>query len=208
MASMAEHDADASPLTRRIAPRYRFSVPVKIRLEHKTAHGTTEDMSASGVRIEQSDCKPPDGVKIEVQFAFFPNSPPIRLAARVVRTTETGGFAACFCDVDWRMQRVLRAILPTVGSGRVEEEYDDTVSFSGKLVADLGPELHRDCVMAARNQNMSLAAWLRQEVSAASKRELAVTREAGPHRESADPAHPCGCAECRKERYDKRTKGS
>ncbi len=184
------------PVTPRIAPRYRLQVPVRISANHRNGEGTTEDMSASGVRVENSNIKPPDGLKIELKFAFFPNSPPIRISAEVVRTTESGGFCARFYDLDWRMQRVLRAILPTVG-GKVEDSYDDTASFSGKLVADLGPELHRDCVLAARSTEMSLKDWIRRELKQASGKALIAAREAEDHTSHTLPKDgPCPCAKC------------
>ncbi len=187
-------------LTRRIAPRYRLQVPVRISADHRKGEGTTEDMSASGVRVENSNIKPADGLKVELKFAFFPNSPPISISAEVVRTTESGGFAARFYDLDWRMQRVLRAILPTVG-GRVEDSYDDTASFSGKLVADLGPELHRDCVLAARSQGVSLKEWIRGEMKQASAKTLISARETEDHIPSTGPKDgPCPCAKCQERR--------
>ncbi len=183
-------------LTRRIAPRYRLQVPVRISDSQRKGAGTTADMSASGVRVENSNIRPPDGLKIELRFAFFPNSPPIKISAEVVRTTETGGFAARFYDLDWRMQRVLRAILPTVG-GKVEDAYDDTASFSGKMVADLGPELHRDCVLAARSQEMSLKDWIRSEMKQASERALIAAREVEEHTSHTLPKDgPCPCPKC------------
>ncbi len=190
-------DSDTNePLTRRIAPRYRLNVPVRISANHRKGEGRVEDMSASGVRVENSNIRPPDGLKVVLKFAFFPNSPPISISAEVVRTTESGGFAARFFDLDWRMQRVLRAILPTVG-GKVEDSYDDTASFSGKMVADLGPELHRDCVLAARSKEMSLKDWIRKEMKQASKKALIAAREADEHTSSTLPGNgPCPCPKC------------
>ncbi len=188
------------PVTRRIAPRYRLEVPVRISTDQRRGEGTTGNMSASGVLVENSNMRPPDGLKIELKFAFFPNSPPISILAEVVRTTESGGFAARFCDLDWRMQRVLRAILPTVG-GRVEDSYDDTASFSGKLVADLGPELHRDCVLAARSKCVSLKDWIRGEMKVASEKTLIAAREAEEHTPGTGPTDgPCPCAKCQERR--------
>ena len=184
------------PVTRRIAPRYRLEVPVRISTDQRRGEGTTADMSASGVRVESSNIRPPDGLKIELRFAFFPNSPPIRISAEVVRTTESGGFAARFYDLDWRMQRVLRAILPTVGAGKVEDPYDDTASFSGKLIADLGPELHRDCALAARSQDKSLKDWFRGEMKKASERTLMTARGDEEHTSRTLKDGPCPCPKC------------
>lgn len=147
-------------------------------------------MSANGVRIEDTDLELAEGLLIHIEFSLFPSSSRLRLQCEVVRITKTGGFGACFHNTPPRTRARIRAVLPQVGSSRIREDEDDT-TYSGTLVANLGPDLQRDCALAAEVQGLTLDSWLQQRLREVAAHDLEKARSHDPQ----DGA--CPCSSCR-----------
>ena len=167
---------------RRTAPRFIFQVPVLIRIGHQSGRGKVHDMSSTGVRVEKSNLEPTEGARIKLGFRFFENSRPVELGGHVVRKTETGGFCVHFSTLDPRTRRALTTLLPKVATGRFEES--SSRLYSGELLTNLGPQLHRACADAASVAGISLNEWIKERLEAEARRALVEARSA------SEPASP------------------
>ena len=180
-------------LGRRSAPRYEFRTPVAILSSYRKSEGMLWDMSTAGARIEKVDLEPMEGERLSIEFSFFPGSPPVQLAGNVVRRTETGGFAIEFSRMSSRMHQILCCLLPKVASGRIEEEESGETSYSGQMMANVGPELHEACVRAAETASLDLNEWLHKQLEAGADEELEQMRH-----DAANNHDPSTCVECRR----------
>jgi len=160
---------------RRVAPRYLIDAPVRIRCGNVCKRGKVRDMSSTGVRIEDIDLQPPEGTRLQLEFSFFKDSPPVPLAGEVVRKTDTGGFCVEFRAVDSRTRAVLRVVLPKVASERTTDEQITT--YSGEFVARVGRELHREFGEAARAAGLHVNEWIKDRLRAAAEVDLAEARK-------------------------------
>lgn len=153
-------EAQASPASqdRKTAARFLFRVPVDLEVGRETGQGRIHDMSQTGARVEESTLRPDVGAKLRLRFRFYEHSPPIAVQGKVVRTTETGGFAVTFVSLDARTRAALSTLLPRVGSGRWRDARDGR--STGDLSTPLGPELYARCVEAARNGGVDLNRWV------------------------------------------------
>jgi len=176
----------ASGIDRRTAPRYIFQVPVTIQAGRAGGKGRVHDMSSSGARIEDADLKCSEGTRVRLRFRFFKDSPPMELSGEVARVTATGGFCVHFGKLDPRTRRALATLLPKVGAGRCEDEPE--LLFSGELVTNLGPTLHRACVEAARAAGIPLNEWIKGKLAESSQSDLADLRKPDPPPQRTGPA--------------------
>lgn len=179
-----EDPAPSTGAERRVAPRYHFRVPVRLTWSGQSATAMVQDMSSSGARVEEASCDPPEGTRLHLEFSFFVGSASIPLGGEVVRTTETGGFAVRFTNVDARKSELLRVLLPKVASARLEHE-EQVSTFSGQLVSNLGPRLHNACHDAARAEGLTLNEWIKAKLQGAATETLAHAGDS------------CDCADCR-----------
>jgi len=175
---------------RRVAPRYLIEAPVRVRSGTVSKMGRVRDMSSTGVRIEDVDLQPPEGTRLQLEFSFFKDSPPVTLAGEVVRKTETGGFCVKFRTVDSRIRAVLRVVLPKVASERATDEQITT--YSGEFVTRVGRELHREFGEAARAAGLQVNEWIKDRLRVAAEADL---KEA---RRKHDPSTCPGCRAGRK----------
>ncbi len=97
---------------------------------------------------------------------------------RVVRHTETGGFAVAFEDVDFRTQILLRALLPRM---KDEEERPHSnrvhVSPMGHVEAELPPALFDACCKLADSRGVHLEDWILEQLERAALEEAAFLDE-------------------------------
>ena len=92
------------------APRFGLRAPTEYS-DGRTGRGTTENISLSGVLIENVAEPPPVGARLDLRFSFFAGSYETPLTGNVVRLTERG-FAVQFSELDRSQQRLLRSALP------------------------------------------------------------------------------------------------
>jgi len=71
------------------------------------AVGRIHDISASGVRIEDAHFKPEIGGEIRVTFVLSLDQPGFEVLGRVIRYTDTGGFALEFQAVEARLRELI-----------------------------------------------------------------------------------------------------
>ncbi len=144
-----------SPCT--AAERYKLEVSVGILSEAGQTHGRVQDISVSGARIEGVGTQPPEGSELRLGFSFSARALPVPIRGRVVRHTESGGFAVRFEGLDFRTQILLSALLPSVGD---EYRLDCAkLSSSGHLEADLTPALYEACTKLAALRGVSVEHW-------------------------------------------------
>lgn len=74
--------------------------------------GWLTDVSLCGARIEEVEKRPLVGDRLRLVFGSDASEDSPWVPAEVVRHTVTGGFAVRFYDVDMRVMRVLRELLP------------------------------------------------------------------------------------------------
>jgi hypothetical protein len=149
------------------AERYKLHVRVGILSESGQAHGAVEDMSISGARIENIQAPPPTGTKLRLGFSFYAHALPVPIHGRVVRHTETGGFAVEFEDVDFRTQILLRALLPKVSSE--DRPFSDRIHIAadGLIELALPKVLLETCRKAAEARDMGLDEWILEQLESA-----------------------------------------
>lgn len=106
---------------KRIAPRYDIRVPIEYvrdpmesRYSTLIGHGTTWDVSLSGVRLSQTTLPAVVGSGVIISFSFFPGSFDTWFSAEVVRHTKDG-FAIRFSHLEKRQIEILRRALPSGG---------------------------------------------------------------------------------------------
>ena len=94
---------------RRVAPRFSVQVPTEYE-DSDMGRGLTENVSVSGVRIEQASILMPIQTEIRLRFSFFVGSFDTVFRGTVVRHTGDG-FAVQFGDMDEAQLVVLRRSL-------------------------------------------------------------------------------------------------
>jgi hypothetical protein len=96
---------------RRAAERVPLEIHAGIECEGRAAQAWLCDFSAMGARIEYSGLAPSAGSIVRVAFALgHGDASRLELQARVVRATETGGFAVRFEAADARLKRDLAVL--------------------------------------------------------------------------------------------------
>ena len=156
-----------------VAERYRVGVQVGILTEDGQAQGSVRDISISGACIDGRDGElPPTGTVLRLGFSFFAHALPVPIHGRVVRHTDTGGFAVRFEDVDFRTQILLRALLSHVVAGEsatTERPHSDRVRISaaGRIDAELPPALFEACSKLAEAQEIPLDEWIAEQLERA-----------------------------------------
>ena len=139
--------------------RYKLKVQVGILSEDGQALGAVQDISATGARIEGAPVVPAEGSELRLGFSFYAYALPVPIRGRVVRHTETGGFAVEFQDVDFRTQILLRALLP-----KFESENDEAQQADRRLDVDVPPSLLEACVKLAEQRGISVAEWVIEQL--------------------------------------------
>src|SRR5262245_41697899 len=77
---------------KRVSPRVELSIPVGIELEAACDEGILCDISLGGARLEGTAIQPAPGSEVVVTFAVKGYRRPFEVLARVVRTTDDGGY--------------------------------------------------------------------------------------------------------------------
>ena len=154
------------------AERYRLRVQVGILTQDGQTKGSVRDMSISGARIEDSSLLPEEGSTLRLGFAFYAHALPVPIHAKVVRRTETGGFAVEFQDVDFRTQILLRALLPKVSGNDRPNSARVLVSDAGHLEAELSPGLLEACAKHTEAKGISLDEWVVEQLERAAMQPL------------------------------------
>jgi hypothetical protein len=95
---------------RRAAPRYPLQAPVEFN-DGAGGTGTTENISVSGVLIEDSTFQVEVRSDVILHFSFFAGSFGIPFLGTVVRHSS-GGFAVRFFELGSPQREVLREALP------------------------------------------------------------------------------------------------
>ena len=160
----AQRSSDASE-------RYKLKVNVGIMSEGGQSRGRVQDISVTGARIEGVDQLPEEGEELRLGFSFTARALPVPIRGRVIRHTESGGFAVEFADLDFRTRILLGALLPTVGTeARVSDRA--TLAASGHLEAQLPPELVQACANRADARGMRLEDWIVEQLERAAYEAL------------------------------------
>ena len=128
--------------------------------EDNRGQGQVSNMSVSGALIDRSDVLPEEGQLVRLGFSFHAHALPVPITGRVVRHTESGGFAVTFEDVDFRTQILLRTLLPSVSDGVRAPSGEVTVAPTGRVEANLSPALYAACQKLAEDEGISISNWL------------------------------------------------
>lgn len=104
---MAPHTDETD---RRRARRFEVRAPTQYANTERGT-GITENVSISGVLIQNASRLVGVGSSVEVRFSFFPGSFDTAFTAHVIRETEAG-FALQFSDLGPSQLSLLRAALP------------------------------------------------------------------------------------------------
>jgi hypothetical protein len=99
--------------------RFSDRVPISvIGIEVGTLCGTGRiyDVSATGLRVEECGIVPPVGESTKLTFVLSVEQPAFEVQAKVVRHTETGGFAVTFVAVEPRFRELVAALAERVQS--------------------------------------------------------------------------------------------
>ncbi len=108
---MSEQAGPGPPQERRRASRFNVCVPMEY-VDHTVAgRGFTENVSLSGVLIEQPSSPAPIGENLLLRFSFFLGSFNTPFGGKVVRHTQEG-FAIQFASLDEAELEILRRALP------------------------------------------------------------------------------------------------
>ena len=140
--------------------RYKLKVRVGILSSDGQTLGSVQDISATGARIEGAEAAPPVGSELRLGFSFYAYALPVPIRGRVVRHTETGGFAVGFMDVDFRTQILLRALLPKFSREEREAE---------QLGIEVPPGLLETCAELAEAAGQPLHEWVIAQLELAVK---------------------------------------
>ena len=146
----------------RAAPRYALDVPVECSCAGTTRKGRVEDISALGARLEKVGIQPAEGTVLGLKLALYENSVPIRLEGKVVRHTDSGGFCVQFVNLDVRVERILRTLLPKLAGAPITE--DGKAVASGKLQVDIGGGLHEQIAELAAEQGLETIDWVVEKI--------------------------------------------
>jgi hypothetical protein len=147
---------------KRAAPRYAMDVPVECACAGTVRKGRLQDISALGARLEKVGIQPAEGTVLALKLALYENSVPLKLEGRVVRHTDTGGFCVQFVNLDVRVERILRTLLPRLAGTPITE--DGKAVASGKLEVDIGGGLHEQIAELAREQGVETIDWVVEKI--------------------------------------------
>jgi hypothetical protein len=98
---------ETSEQARRIAPRIELSIPVAVELGTTCDDGVLSDISLSGARLERTGIRPLTGSQVTIIFSLKGHRSPFEVVARVVRATESGGYAVQFEAIDPKLKAAL-----------------------------------------------------------------------------------------------------
>jgi hypothetical protein len=146
----------------RAAARYALDVPVECTCAGTVRKGRVQDISALGARLENVGIQPAEGTVVGLKLALIENSVPMKLDAKVVRHTDTGGFSVQFVNLDVRVERILRMLLPKLAGAPITE--DGKAVASGKLQVDIGGQLHEQIAELARDQGLEAIDWVVDQI--------------------------------------------
>ncbi len=90
--------------------RKTVNIPATVLVGEAALPAMILNLSASGARIEDCEQRPEEGTPISLKFCFFEGADPQTLRAKVVRQTDTGGFAVEFQGLDSRAKGILRTV--------------------------------------------------------------------------------------------------
>jgi len=96
---------------RRVAPRINLSVPVAVETGTTCDDGTLCDISLSGARLERTGIRPSSGDRVTIVFGLKGYVHPFEIIARVVRPTDSGGYAVQFEAIDPKLKTTLESAL-------------------------------------------------------------------------------------------------
>lgn len=105
----------SSSRERRAEPRFEVELAATWRIETTSGAAVVRDMSASGARIESAGVRPAIGEGIDLSIRIYPGAVPVRVDGKVMRHTETGGFAVQFQSMKPRVRAQIASILPKIG---------------------------------------------------------------------------------------------
>jgi hypothetical protein len=108
--SIDEETLGGDPNDRRRARRFGVRAPAQYA-NSSGGTGTTENISISGVLIENASTQVGLGATVELRFSFYPGSFDTPFAGHVIRHTESG-FALQFADIGDDQLALLRTALP------------------------------------------------------------------------------------------------
>ncbi len=140
--------------------RFKLQVQVGILSEDGQTLGAVHDISSTGARIENAAVQPEEGTRLRLGFSFYAYALPVPIHGKVVRHTETGGFAVEFQEVDFRTQILLRALLPKF-SGAAEDAGRSTVDL------EVPPLLLEACLKHAEASGQSVSEWVIEQLERA-----------------------------------------
>ncbi len=103
--AVSRRTEDGKP--RRVAPRFLLSIPVAVEFGTTCDDGTLCDISLSGARLENTGIRPPEGSQVNLTFALENQSKAFEVVARVVRATESGGYAVQFEAINSHLKEAL-----------------------------------------------------------------------------------------------------
>ncbi len=95
--------------TGRAAERVATTV-VGIELGSVCGTGRIYDVSATGLRIEESQMLPTVGEAVRLTFVLSVEQPAFEVEGTVARHTESGGFAVVFRAVDARLEGLIEEL--------------------------------------------------------------------------------------------------
>ena len=147
---------------KRAAPRYALDVAVECTCAGTVRKGRLQDISALGARLEKVGIQPAEGTVLGLKLALIENSVPMKLDGKVVRHTDSGGFSVQFVNLDVRVERILRTLLPKLAGAPITE--DGKAVASGKLQVDIGGQLHEQIAELARDQGLETIDWVVDQI--------------------------------------------
>ena len=80
---------------------------VGIEINGLCTTGRIRDISATGLRVEECDVKPELGEHVRVTFVLAIDQPGFEVEGRVVRHTDSNGFALAFEAIEPRLRTIL-----------------------------------------------------------------------------------------------------
>lgn len=141
--------------------RYKLQLQVGILSEDGQTLGAVQDISSTGARIEDAAVVPDPGTRLRLGFSFYAYALPVPIHGRVVRHTETGGFAVEFEEVDFRTQILLRALLPKFSGP------DSREAPKRHLDVEVPPALLEACLKHAEARGVSVTQWVIEQLERA-----------------------------------------
>jgi hypothetical protein len=114
---------ETSEGARRVAPRVELSIPVAVELGTTCDDGLLSDISLSGARLERTGIRPPIGSQVTIIFSLKGHRMPFEVVARVIRATESGGYAVQFEAIDPKLKAALEhgfSVLQSLPASRGE----------------------------------------------------------------------------------------